>query len=143
VAIFERSENYRHIYRDILWLILCYSNTMNKTLFFIQTLIIIVLLVICTTIAIQLREYQKAYGLRSNKPVVGMNVSPEATTSASPYPTLAEDQVPDFSKVTNSASNPPEVEAVLGHSSPRLWASCQLRAAAMRRAVDRVSQSQR
>jgi Tol biopolymer transport system component len=87
---------------------------MNKTLFFIQTLIIIVLLVICTTIAIQLREYQKAYGLRSNKPVVGMNVSPEATTSASPYPTLAEDQVPDFSKVTNSASNPPEVEAVLG-----------------------------
>lgn len=86
---------------------------MNKVLFIIQTLIIIVLLIICGTMALQLKEYQRAYGVLTKD----TNMMPSTGTDSTPMvnPTaMPEDEIPDFSKVTNSPSNPPEVEAVIG-----------------------------
>ena len=87
---------------------------MNKVLFIIQTLIIIVLLVIVGTMALQLHEYQRAYGILSKNPI--SSGSPMASDSGKMIsPTaMPVDQIPDFSKVTNSASNTPEVEAAIG-----------------------------
>lgn len=86
---------------------------MNKALFIIQTIIIVVLLVIVGTMALQLKEYERAYGVLKNQPSLMNQIASSSSTIMKQAAAPAE-QVPDFSKVTNSASNPPDVEAAIG-----------------------------